>query len=421
MKKELKETETRGITLITLVITIIVLLILAGITVNQLTGDNGILKKTVEAKQKNAIVQAKEKLELSVTTAISQNQGELSIDKLKEELEKNKIEFSDFTTLPVILEVDGGNFAIEESGTVTIVPDKLEIGSTVKYIPNGTYSNWKAEYCGSDSETNTLDSNSSDFKIDTWRVLSIEDGKVILSAKEPSKGTVYLGKEQGYNNGVKLLNDACSSLYGNPDKEITARSIRIEDIEKYMKEDKLAEVHQFSDSESAKYGNQQTQKFTGNNKNYPTIYAKEKLSVINEIKNTNGWKMSEQTEFIEKDAYGATNGKITTAESIHPYQTYWSKDANYMQNAFKETSNGINYQELLIIPNKAYWVASRCIGTGTYGCGFYMRCIYRGSVTGDWKCSSQDSTYGNDLYIYPIISVKPESITWNQESGFVCE
>ena len=39
-----------GITLIALVITIIVLLILAGVTIATLTGDNGILKKVGEAK-----------------------------------------------------------------------------------------------------------------------------------------------------------------------------------------------------------------------------------------------------------------------------------------------------------------------------------------------------------------------------------
>lgn len=37
---------TRGITLIALVITIIILLILAGITISALTGENGILRKS---------------------------------------------------------------------------------------------------------------------------------------------------------------------------------------------------------------------------------------------------------------------------------------------------------------------------------------------------------------------------------------
>lgn len=42
----------RGITLIALVITIIVLLILAGVSIMTLTGDNGLLNRTTKAKTK---------------------------------------------------------------------------------------------------------------------------------------------------------------------------------------------------------------------------------------------------------------------------------------------------------------------------------------------------------------------------------
>ena len=48
--KKQKLKESKGITLIALVITIIVLLILAGVTIATLTGDNGILKKANDAK-----------------------------------------------------------------------------------------------------------------------------------------------------------------------------------------------------------------------------------------------------------------------------------------------------------------------------------------------------------------------------------
>ncbi len=48
---------TRGITLIALVITVIVLLILAGVTIAGLSGDNGILNRAKEAKEKTASAQ----------------------------------------------------------------------------------------------------------------------------------------------------------------------------------------------------------------------------------------------------------------------------------------------------------------------------------------------------------------------------
>ena len=50
----------KGITLIALVVTIIVLLILAGISINMLTADNGIIKKALEAKQETEAAQEEE-------------------------------------------------------------------------------------------------------------------------------------------------------------------------------------------------------------------------------------------------------------------------------------------------------------------------------------------------------------------------
>ncbi|MCI9039275.1 MAG: hypothetical protein HFJ29_05335, partial [Clostridia bacterium] len=46
------EIATRGITLVALVVTIVVLLILAGITIMYVMGDNSIFKKAQEAKDK---------------------------------------------------------------------------------------------------------------------------------------------------------------------------------------------------------------------------------------------------------------------------------------------------------------------------------------------------------------------------------
>ena len=51
MKNKIIKESQSGITLIALVITIIVLLILSGISVAYLTGDNGILKRGLQAKQ----------------------------------------------------------------------------------------------------------------------------------------------------------------------------------------------------------------------------------------------------------------------------------------------------------------------------------------------------------------------------------
>ena len=61
----------KGITLIALVITIIVLLILAGISIAMLAGDNGVLTKASDSKIVNAISAKKDECALAAAEALS--------------------------------------------------------------------------------------------------------------------------------------------------------------------------------------------------------------------------------------------------------------------------------------------------------------------------------------------------------------
>ena len=79
---------TRGITLIALVITIIVLLILAGVTIAALSGDNGILKRAAESKTKTEKEDALEQLKLSIMTATTEGLGVPDKTVLRNELTK---------------------------------------------------------------------------------------------------------------------------------------------------------------------------------------------------------------------------------------------------------------------------------------------------------------------------------------------
>ena len=58
--------EQKGITLIALVITIIVLLILAGVSIAMLTGNNGVLTKATTAKSETAVAEVKEQVMLAM-------------------------------------------------------------------------------------------------------------------------------------------------------------------------------------------------------------------------------------------------------------------------------------------------------------------------------------------------------------------
>ena len=345
----------RGITLITLVITIIILLILAAVTIAALSGDNGILSNAARAKQETERAEILEQIRLDIYGEMADNKG---TDPTEADIERIADKYGDIsgsTFADKILKTEQGNYEIKlsdiwtpgETGTgggVTI-PEGLEIGSYVSYNPSGTYA-WQSEYCSSPEDTSyekTLDSSTGKpFNIDRWRVLDIneETGEVTLvpehstddgnNGASATSGTVYLQGAQGYNNGVKLLNDACSALYGNEEKGITARSINIEDIEGKMIETELSKVYEED------YGEQVSTAYTQDNSYYPSIYAKELYRSINgENRIETGLGMSEQAgDFIEATDDDATEGYLKGA-GLRPTQTYWYGDNSFMQTAFE--------------------------------------------------------------------------------------
>ena len=92
MKEQIKNNfkSKKGITLIALVVTIVVLLILAGVSISMLGGENGIITQAIEAKDETTIGEEKEKVQLAATAAKTKNNwGEITEENLAEELTKN--------------------------------------------------------------------------------------------------------------------------------------------------------------------------------------------------------------------------------------------------------------------------------------------------------------------------------------------
>ena len=80
--------ENKGITLIALVITIIVLIILAGISINLLLGDNGIIKKAQEAGIESEKASLVEEIQLKITDKQIGNNGKISKEQVKNILDE---------------------------------------------------------------------------------------------------------------------------------------------------------------------------------------------------------------------------------------------------------------------------------------------------------------------------------------------
>ena len=91
----------KGITLVALVITIIVLLILSGVTISALSGENGILRKTLETKKKILEAKELEGLQLSLNVAQIEEYGYQQLEQgnlqkaLDIEFGKDKVEVID--------------------------------------------------------------------------------------------------------------------------------------------------------------------------------------------------------------------------------------------------------------------------------------------------------------------------------------
>ena len=125
IKKVLKE--KRGITLIALVITIIVLLILAGVSIAMLTGDNGILTQATEAKEKNTIGGEKEQISLALQSLRMKKQAdnvtnEITALELDEQLKYDGAKNVEVDNVNGYLRVKYGDskneYTVDQSGNI---------------------------------------------------------------------------------------------------------------------------------------------------------------------------------------------------------------------------------------------------------------------------------------------------------------
>ena len=285
MKLNLKE--RNGITLIALVITIIVLLILAGVTIATLTGDNGILGKAKTAKTTNDEEKAKEQINIAVMGSYGKD-GELNYDDLTKNLRQIGIKgLPKEASYPLEVTLDGVSATIKANGEVNFTtsggytqtgdtitsPDgkTMKVGDYVDYNPtiaskDGTkVEESKLSYT---SPTGTASEHGNGYSEQTfkatkntqWRVLSIENGTVELISRNGIKTfdkdlDFFIKGARGYLYAEQELNEVCkifgygygadttkggSYTVGGPlDTLVTgkiegtgARSITVEDINK---------------------------------------------------------------------------------------------------------------------------------------------------------------------------------------------
>ena len=205
-----------GITLIALVITIIVLLILAGVSIAMLTGQNGILTQAQNAKDKTEYKNAEEKVRLAVMGAMSDD-GTLTVEKLRTDMAnyKGTIEGE---TFPVTATVDGKSFTVNANG---VISDKGTGGGG--NTPSGGISSSeianaadKSEYYGKEVKGYTCTNSAG---VNNWKIFYADEKNIYLIADDyihydycPPSATQTIYKNSDYKLSMdKVIKDYTDS------------------------------------------------------------------------------------------------------------------------------------------------------------------------------------------------------------------
>ena len=126
--------EKSGITLIALIITIIVLLILAGVSISIVIGDNGILNQAVNGADRTNIARELEMLQMAVSGSLNEKL-EINGDNLRTNIENglgnNDFEFTDNGDGSYKVKINSSDrlYYIEENGNIISPENMIEIGT----------------------------------------------------------------------------------------------------------------------------------------------------------------------------------------------------------------------------------------------------------------------------------------------------
>lgn len=296
MEKVIKQKQnlSKGITLIALVITIIVLLILAAISIATLTGDNGILTKATEAKRKTEEASAKERIQVEVLGSIG-NDGNIDINELKKNIRDHISEATiSGDTFPITVTVDGQTFIIEKNGNIEETKDITTETITAKEIASNSeifkkVIGGKVLNYGTDSEIE-------------WKVFYADDSGIYLIASD----YVPVSKLTTQKENLGFLDNSKYNIYwdsSNPDFKVV----------------------NIDESIANKFMLNEKSKFTTNNNNY-------KMTAC--LLDTTSWETF-------RDERWADENNVIGGPTLEMYVSSWNK--KHPENKLYTNTNSIGY------------------------------------------------------------------------------
>ena len=454
MKLNLKE--RNGITLIALVITIIVLLILAGVIIATLTGDNGILGKAKTAKTTNDEEKAKEQIKIAVMGSYGKD-GELNYDDLTKNLRQIGIKgLPKEASYPLEVTLDGVSATIKANGEVNFTTSGgyTQTGDTItspdgKTMKVGDYVNYDPTLEANASDltyTSTADKTGADsnqeFNVATyksagygWRVLGVKDGKIRLISEEfigsgtyaDNSRTYYtLYGQKVYINGIEELNKI-SGIFGHGKGAESATSITVEDINEITGYN--PETAKYSQGDWEEYGNKVT-------------YTRgEGTALSSNATNGKTWSGTQSTfnyyDKTNKTFKALTSGSTEITSTAYTYGPATLKDG-FTQPVQGVDENGTYNEVNQMLFGKwtmtadngyyrsftgtgtepRYWLASDCASALSNDVGWGLRYVSNGGVCSNYLCYSDGYERSDSYGVRPVVSLKSDvSLEWNESEN----
>ena len=231
MKENQKK--TKGITLIALVITIIVLLILAGVSIAMLTGQNGILTQAQKSREQTDIGREKEQIALAYNGVKTKKEGgDVTSGELDAELKANGADATASGTNPITVTFNDSkrSYTIDANGNITEIGEQ-EPGEEVAE-PQPTP---EPEPGGSLATTDNGVIEIKWLKDDTYNVSETANAPVIKSDL-PANTTMKLVKYDGSNwvEGTDYEYKAGSGTADNTSSKWANAEVTIDNVKSYF-------------------------------------------------------------------------------------------------------------------------------------------------------------------------------------------
>ena len=438
----IKLKNNKGITLVALIITIIVLLILAMVSI-RLVMNGGIIDRAEKGTKAYTESEVQEQIKLAysewqtarwtgetrtaadfVKARLETTYGENKVDNVTETNGVFTVKFKDGreytynvatgTTEKVAKWNDNG----DGSWTNEVTGAKIQIGDVVNYDPtkdaNGnTVTTTYTSYAAANAAANKNEGRTSGYTSDQefsvsattngWRVLGVNEiGQIELISADPiqtsSNANYYLKGEKGYLDGLEELNAICS-IFGQGKGAETARSLNVDDV------DKLAGIKTEADKKAcySDYGSKWKYRFPegGSRLQYNIDTGSGYSDTWTNISNSD----SSYQEFRMPGAAASTR-----INSSNPGESPELTDTNYYY-YFSSKITKTNISNLISKGTKSsyqnQWLASSCVHCrSSFGASFAMRWIRDGAVGRADLCESFEGFSSENKLVRPVVTLE---------------